>query len=71
MMVLVDIHDPTQFMHVGDDYKTDVIGANNAGWKSVLITNGYPYTISSNYPTIQVTTMKDLYYYFSKLLKDL
>lgn len=69
-MDLVNIHDPTQFMHVGDDYSTDVVGANNAGWRSVLITNGYPYYITSNFPTVQVTTLKDLYYYFEKLLND-
>lgn len=68
-METLNIHDPSAFMHVGDDYMTDVMGANAAGWKSVLITNDYPYTITSSFPTIQVNSLQELYLCFQKLLE--
>ena len=65
-MEICSIDDPSAFMHVGDDYHSDIVGAHNAGWSSVLISSevGNP----SIKPTIKVSCLEELYDYFVKLL---
>lgn len=67
-MRIANINDPSKYMHIGDDYGSDIVGANNAGWKSVMITNGFYPMITSTPPTVQVSSMEELYYYFKSLL---
>ena len=67
-MEICKIDDPSAFMHIGDDYYSDVVGAHRAGWSSVLISSevGNPSNIIQ--PTIKVSCLEELYDYFIKLL---
>lgn len=67
-MKIANIDDPSKYMHIGDDYASDIVGANNAGWKSVMIANSFYSVITSTPPTVQVGSMEELYYYFKSLL---
>ena len=65
----VGIFNPSIYLHVGDAYETDVMGAIASGWHSVLITNTtVPATLPGPPPTLVVSTLEELYNVFRQIL---
>ena len=69
MKEIMGIYDSSMYMHVGDDYSSDVEGAHNSGWKSVLISrNALSFPKGKRAPDICVKSMRDLYFLFKAVL---
>ena len=70
MKEIMGIYDSSMYMHVGDDYSSDVEGAHNSGWKSVLISrNSTPYPPGKKAPDLCVKSLRDLYFLFKAVLE--
>lgn len=68
-MESVGVFNPSIYLHVGDAYDTDVMGAMASGWYSVLITNNsVPTVIPNRSPTLVVSTLEELYNVFKQVL---
>ena len=66
---ILGIYDSSVYLHVGDDYSSDVEGAHNAGWKSVLISSNFSLPPKGKKaPDICVSSMKELYLLFKSVL---
>ena len=69
MKEILGIYDSSMYLHVGDDYSSDVEGAHNAGWKSVLISSNFSLPPKGKKaPDICVSSMKELYLLFKSVL---
>ena len=70
-MELIGIYEPSLYMHVGDSYEKDVIGAIASKWNSVLICSK---SVPSSYmicpPSIIVKSIKQLYELFSDVFSS-
>lgn len=64
-MEMIGIYDSSMYMHVGDSYESDALGAIAAKWRSALI---YTKSLPSSYricpPTIVVSSIQELYELF-------
>ena len=67
-MESVGIFNPSIYLHVGDAYETDVVGAIASGWHSILITNNVPSAVAGNPPTLIVSTLEEVYNVFKQVL---
>ena len=68
-MESVGVFNPSIYLHGGDAYDTDVMGAMASGWYSVLITNNsVPTVIPNRSPTLVVSTLEELYNVFKQVL---
>ena len=71
MKEIMGIYDSSMYMHVGDDYSSDVEGAHNSGWKSVLISrSSTPYPQGKKAPDLCVKSLRDLYLLFKAVLEQ-
>ena len=70
-MEIIGIYEPSMYMHVGDSYEKDVLGAMASKWNSVLI---WSKSIPSSYmicpPSIIVNSIQQLYELFSDVFSS-
>ena len=68
---MIGIYEPSMYMHVGDSYEKDVLGAMASKWSSVLI---WSKPIPSSYmicpPSIIVNSIQQLYELFSDVFSS-
>ncbi|KNB45437.1 hydrolase [Blastocystis sp. subtype 4] len=66
---IIGVFDPRIYLHVGDSYETDVLGAMCAGWNSVLITKK-PTIEYVCPPSLIVRSLDELYFMFKEALES-
>mgnify|MGYP004473554455 FL=1 len=71
-MELASITDPSVCLHIGDDYSCDVVGAANAGWKSILIASDETQVSrTSIVESVRVKDLEELYTACKRVLEEL
>ena len=70
-MELASITDPSVCLHVGDDYSCDIVGAANAGWKSILIASDETQVLrTSIVESVRVKDLEELYTACKRILEE-